>query len=158
MKPYNLTAQEFLNAHRVNRGLKIVILAPIVLLFVFFVIGGNRNFTDGELTSEGIRMICLMGGALLISPFFLKWKLMKIFNSHKAMQETVNVEFDTDKIHWEAESGNCTLNWCDIYSVKSGKSLVLIYETKQLMRIIPDRAFVSEQEHEEFIGYSNRNR
>ncbi len=83
---------------------------------------------------------------------------MKVFNSHKAMQETINVVFDAEKIHWGSESGNCTLNWADIHSVKSGKSLILVYETKQLMRIIPERAFVNEQEHQEFLGYSNKNR
>ena len=158
MKSYNITLEDFLNAQKVHRGWRSLLLTLAMLIIIFLIVGDRSFFSDGKLDSTGIEILCLMSIGLLIAPFITKRMFKKAYDSHKALKETLTVEFDADTIRWEADSGNCTLKWADIYSVKQGRNLILVYETKQLMRIIPCRAFDDELELQGFLKHSSVNR
>ena len=61
----------------------------------------------------------------------------KSYASHRALHRKCTFSFDGDAFRFESDSRRFSSPWRDIYDYKIGEKVILIYEARNLMWILP---------------------
>ncbi len=100
---------------------------------------------------EGFPTVPLILGtaAVVVLPLANYRVNSKNFDSNKRLQEEIEYSFEENLMSIKGESFDTTLTWDKAYKVTELSSWILLYQTKQVMNIIPKSAF-SELELNKF--------
>jgi len=158
MKPYTITFEDFFQAQKLARTLKLwLILGTVSMLGAFFIglvlswVGLVRPIDPGQpatLGLIGVLFIFILG----VSVFSQKRTYKKIYSSQKSFQEEITMTFDGEGVRWESVSGNYKVKWGDIHKYRENKNLILIYDGELLMRPVPKRVFENGEE-KQFVSH-----
>ena len=67
------------------------------------------------------------------------------FSSNKNIQESITYTFTDEKISIEGETFDEDFAWNSVYKVKENKDWFLIYQSAQIMNMVPKKFFTKEQ-------------
>lgn len=118
---------------------------PLGWLVAFAYLGSlgmsiHRHFSNQESATS---LLILLGAGAYIGVIFLlvmPRKVRKVFAEQKSLREPVELELTDEKLLGACPSGTFNIAWKDVLQWKHTKSVVLIYESSAIMRLIPLRA------------------
>jgi hypothetical protein len=84
-------------------------------------------------------------------PIVQRKQFKKIYSEQKSLHEEVEVKFDEQHIEWSSKSGYFKLKWKDIPKYKENNNLILIYESRNLMRPLLKGYFQDQERLETFL-------
>lgn len=116
---------------------------PLFLLKTLFDI-----LMDFKINSFSFVLVILLCGMIIFFPFRHYTRIKKAFYSNKKIQENNLYTFNEDNIQIKGESFETEFTWKSIYKVKELKNWFLIYQSINVMNIVPKKNFSKEQIHE----------
>jgi hypothetical protein len=87
---------------------------------------------------------------LIVLPGSVLWQSKKNLKENKWINQTLDYQFDNDKINVTGESFNLSMNWTDLRSIKELKEWFLLYTGKRQALFIPKNRFSSLEEEKAF--------
>ena len=136
-----ITFKDFLMFHIKSSLLRLMVF--LLILLVFFII---KESVDGSTEQDLLQSIPLWFAILIlfiaIRSFF---SVRFAFNSNKNIQESITYIFTDDKIRMVGETFDEDVVWSSIYKVKENKDWFLIYQSAQVMNMVPKKFFPKEQ-------------
>ena len=145
MKPYTISKKEYANVQRKQMAKGFRLSVPLLVIVIALTLAGKHPSKE---TIISVTWPAVLG--LVIGIFMLNKKIKSNYDSYKAMQKEYSVEFDESMISWRSDTGYNQKKWSDFVDHKSLKGMTLLYETKQLMYMIPHRAFENDTELKSF--------
>lgn len=124
-------------------SLLIIFLVPIVLSIYFY-----KIFEDTFQNNNLIYFIILLIFIFIYFPYRHYKTIKKVFYSNKKIQENIIYTFNEEKIHVKGESFESEFTWKSIFKLKELKDWFLIYQSMNVMNIVPKKNFTKEQIHE----------
>ena len=154
MKSFRITQEDFTNAQLLHGGKRLFLSICLVFVLVGAVfIAGTAVAADQTLRAPHV--VALACIAILIAVAFriaLKRKLRSVYQAQPALQDELSVAFNQNGIIWTTHTGSERSRFSEIIAYKRNRKVILLYNTKRQMRIIPMRAFESQSELNELIA------
>jgi hypothetical protein len=73
------------------------------------------------------------------------FSLKNVFYSNKQIQESISYTFTNESIYTKGETFDGDFTWDTVYKVKENKDWFLIYQSAQVMNMVPKKYFAKEQ-------------
>lgn len=124
---------------------------PIMLYLTIFgfimLVFGILNVTGLLVLSESSPLFALVFGffTVVYLPISIYIRSKKNYKSNGRLQENIKYSFGKEEMNISGSSFNSTLTWDKTYMVKELKNWILLYQTKQVMNIIPKESFSDNQ-------------
>lgn len=115
---------------------------PLIVLFFFIADFYNAERDDHEIYRQVIICWFIFSIFLVIRSYF---SVKNAFFSNKNVQETITYTFTEEKICVEGETFDTDFTWDTVYKVKENKDWFLIYQSAQVMNMVPKKYFTREQ-------------
>lgn len=141
MRPYQITEDEFFAAHALHRGWRPLITAVLVSA-AYATYAFRRIEIEGAVILTGTVVLILF----LLPPWIRKFRLRRIFNEQQTLHETFTVTFDDERVTWDCESGNARIRWENFTRFKEDANIFILFESRNLMRIVPKQVFDDDEE------------
>lgn len=157
MKNFQISFQDYQNAQQLHAGKSYWVMLIIILLIVgSFLIGRDLVSPEKKIQTFTILLLVFSSGLVIVLfPIALKWKFKKYYDSQKSLQETIQLTFDDQKLSWHSESGEYHCLWSDLYKWNKNNKVIILYEGKNLIRIVPCHAFEDGDELNKFERYAS---
>ena len=136
-----ITFRDFLLFHLKNSLIRFMVFS-LITLFVFIANFYNAERDDHEMYRQIIIWWFIFSIFLVIRSYF---SVKKAFYSNKNVQETIIYTFTVEKICIEGETFDSDFTWADVHKVKENKDWFLIYQSAQVMNMVPKKYFTREQ-------------
>jgi hypothetical protein len=79
---------------------------------------------------------------------------LKIYRSQPQLQKDTSVRFNDEYVEWITDSASDKIYWKDIHQYKTGKSIIIILSSKNILHPVPVSAFESSDELNRFMTAS----
>lgn len=120
-----------------------------VLIMILGVLGG---LAAKPLSSSQVWMFLLYGFIVILFPVIvIKFRTKRSFSSNKMLQEEIIYEFIDDKIIMTGTTFKSEMKWSKIHKVRKFKEWFLIYQSKNLMNLIPNKSITNKMPEFEAI-------
>ncbi|MDQ7779225.1 MAG: YcxB family protein [Planctomycetota bacterium] len=150
MKQFQISEDEFLDAHNLVQGRVPFYSALCFGLLLSYLLRTTLGHTREP---DGARLEVWVPVALVSLLLFFalltrtqKRQARAVYREQKSLRETISMTFDNEDVEWKSDSGHCRMKWDNIVKHKENARLVLVFESRNLMRIVPKRAFESDEE------------
>jgi len=147
MKDFRITFNDYMNAQNLFLGWKrwIIQIAIIpVIVYLFF----NREISYYSSILMSFIFLLL---AVFLLPSLNRKRLLKIYRSQPQLQKDTSVRFNDEYVEWITDSASDKIYWKDIHQYKTGKSIIIILSSKNIMHPVPVSAFESSDELNRFM-------
>jgi len=137
----HITFKDFLMFHLRNSLIRFIIYPIIISAFL------SINLYNAENDSrEFLRLITI---CILIFFMFMivrtYFSLKNVFYSNKQIQESISYTFTNESIYTKGETFEGDFTWDTVYKVKENKDWFLIYQSAQVMNMVPKKYFTKDQ-------------
>jgi hypothetical protein len=143
---YEITPSEHLEMLRVRFGVR-ARLGRIVVDFVGIAFGALCWHLFGETWIVVIAVFVGLAIAQIFQPSILH---RRIYNRNPQLFEMRRVTFTQEGIKSETATGTIEVKWTAFQKFKETSNLFLAYQTKDVVGIVPKRAFANSEELERF--------
>ena len=140
MLEYQITQDDFVAAQKLHYGCS----RWVMYLVVWGAITVYLSFTkdvETVLIASGLLALVLF----VIYPAVHRRRYRAVYAKQQLLQATFRFQFDDEAAEWETESGSARIRWPDFVKFKQSDSLFVLYESHNLIRIVPKRIFDEEQ-------------
>lgn len=136
-----ITFRDFLVFNLKNSLLRIVVFS-LIALFVF-----AANFYNAERGDHEIYRQIILWGIIFFTFIIIRsyFSVKKAFFSNKNIQETITYTFTDEKIRTKGETFDADFTWETVHKVKENKDWFLIYQSAQVMNMVPKNNFTQDQ-------------
>lgn len=137
----HITFKDFFIFHLKSSVIRMIIYL-VILLTVLFI-----NLYNAEDDSkEYLKLMCAFSSIIFVFIIIRTYfSLKNAFNSNKKIQEGISYTFTNEKIRTEGETFDGDFTWDTVYKVKENKDWFLIYQSAQVMNMVPKKYFAKEQ-------------
>jgi len=138
---YEITPSDHLEMLKIRFGLsarlgKILLGSAGILLGVF----GYHFFGDTWI------VVIVVFAALTVTQLFMPYLIhRRIYYRNRALFEMRTVTFNDEGIKSEKATGNIEAKWSSFEKFKETKNLFLTYQTKDVVGVVPKRAFANPE-------------
>lgn len=136
-----ITFRDFLLFHLKTSLVRFMVF-PLIVLFFFIADFYNAGLDDHEMYRQMIIWWFIFFIFLVIRSYF---SVKKVFFSNQNIQEAIAYTFTDEKIRMAGETFDSDFTWADVYKVKENKDWFLIYQSAQVMNMVPKKYFTHEQ-------------
>lgn len=136
-----ITFKDFWKFYLKNSFLLFIIVPILVIIFLIF---KNLMSTEQEQSIFETASIWLILVFVFLG-FRTYFKVKRAFYSNKKIQERNSYTFTHEKIHIQGETFESDYSWNSIHQVKELKDWFLIYQSLQVMNMVPKKDFTKEQ-------------
>jgi len=119
-----------------------IIAFPIIALIFFGVNYYNADNDNREFLESSTIWLLILFVFIFIRTYF---SVKKIFYSNKMIQESISYTFTNENIETKGETFDAEFGWDSVYKVKEKKEWFLIYQTVQVMNMVPKKYFTKDQ-------------
>lgn len=136
-----ITFRDFLVFHIKSSLLRLIVF--LLILLVFFVI---KESVDSSAETDLLRSTSMWFAILILFMVIRSYFSVRFaFSSNKNIQESITYTFTDEKIRIHGETFEEEISWNSIYKVKENKDWFLIYQSAQVMNMVPKKFFTKEQ-------------
>ncbi|MDB4292350.1 YcxB family protein [Maribacter sp.] len=108
---------------------------------IIMVLGILGGLAPKPLSFEQVSMFLVYGFIVVLFPVIvIKIRTKRNFYSNQMLQEEITYEFIDDRIKMTGASFKTEMTWSKVHKVQEVKDWFLIYQSKQLMNLIPKQA------------------
>lgn len=135
-----ITFKEFF-LYYLKSNVMLFISMPI-LAMIFFILKDFNEGSEKEIyqsSSFWLIIICVF----ISSRSYLR--LRRSFYSNKKIQENISYTFTNEKMYVKGETFEAEVIWNTVYKVKENKNWFLIFQSAQIMNMIPKKYFTENQ-------------
>ncbi len=136
-----ITFRDFLVFNLKNSLIRIVIF-PLIALFVLAANFYNDEYYGPEIYRQILVYWAIFFTFIIIRSYF---SVKKAFFSNKNIQEMIIYTFTDQKIRTEGETFDADFTWDAVYKVKENKDWFLIYQSAQVMNMVPKKNLTQDQ-------------
>ena len=137
---YYITQEDYLRAQREHLGKKGVIVSIVCIAKACF-IGVLLSLDGVHETNRFVRNVSLAAVAGVLAACIIGYmrdrSYKKNYASHRTLHRKCVFSFDGATFRFESDSRRFSSPWRDIYGCKIGENVVLIYEARNIMWILP---------------------
>lgn len=123
------------------------ILLTLLLVLLMWVMGiAIHQWLNGKGWEPAVGWV--FGGILyfaLILGVVRPYKFRKIYRESKLLHDPFEWEFSDQGLVCKSVKGEARLSWDDFLKWREGKDLILLYQNRALMNILPKRGFESPE-------------
>ncbi len=110
---------------------------------MFFVI---KESVDSSAETDLLRSTSMWFAILILFMVIRSYFSVRFaFSSNKNIQESITYTFTDEKIRIQGETFEEEISWSSIYKVKENKDWFLIYQSAQVMNMVPKKFLTKEQ-------------
>ncbi|KAA0128107.1 YcxB family protein [Chryseobacterium sp. SN22] len=136
-----ITFRDFLLFHIKSSLLRLIVF--LLILLVFFII---KESVDGSPETDLLRSTSMWFAILLLFMVIRSYFSIKFaFSSNKNIQESITYTFTDEKIRIEGETFDEDFTWNSVYKIKENKDWFLIYQSAQVMNMVPKKFLTKGQ-------------
>lgn len=136
-----ITFKDFLMFHFKNSLIRFIVYPIIISVFL------SINFYNAE--NDRREFLQLISIFLFIFFTFMMvrtyFSLKNIFYSNKQIQETISYTFTEENIRTKGETFDADFTWKTVHKVKENKDWLLIYQSAQIMNMVPKKYFTKDE-------------
>ena len=138
MIKYKITLEDYLNAQKIHTGYNIYLIYLLIgFLYILIQVLLNLVKADSVYLSGNMFLHFFVIMVMVLSFHFIrKFRLKQIYMSQKTWQTEIEFSFDDKGFQFFHKSGTFKSKWEDVCEYKIGKELILLYEGKNLMRMV----------------------
>lgn len=149
-----ISEEDYIAIQRLHLGWKLWGIRILICLMGATFVTSQGLATQGVVTSW-LHILCSFGFfacvAFILMPIMQRKQFKKIYSEQKSLHEEVEVKFDEQHIGWSSKSGHFKLKWEDIMKYKENNEIILIYESRNLMRPLLKGYFQDQERLETFL-------
>ncbi|WP_294284211.1 YcxB family protein [uncultured Chryseobacterium sp.] len=136
-----ITFRDFLVFHIKSSLLRLIVF--LLILLMFFVI---KESVDSSAETDLLRSTSMWFAILILFMVIRSYFSVRFaFSSNKNIQESITYTFTDEKIRIQGETFEEEISWSSIYKVKENKDWFLIYQSAQVMNMVPKKFLTKEQ-------------
>lgn len=154
MKEFRISEEDFLQAQKLHLGWKVggptFALWGVVTAYLVFRAMDAQD-VDGWVSCITLSILSALALFLLL-PHFRRRNLRAIYAEQKNLHKPIKMTFDDDSVQWRSDSGNAKIAWHDFAKYKENNTMFLIYESRNMMRVVPKCVFEDEDELSRFTA------
>ncbi|WP_312391094.1 YcxB family protein [Chryseobacterium sp.] len=133
--------KDFLLFNLKNSLIRIIIF-PIIALIFFGINYYNTDNDNREFMESASVWLLIFFVFIIIRTYF---SVRRIFYSNQMIQENISYTFTNENIQSKGETFDLEFAWNTVYKVKEKKDWFLIYQTAQIMNMVPKKFFTKDQ-------------
>ncbi len=133
--------KDFLLFNLKNSLIRIIIF-PIIALIFFGINYYNTDNDNREFMESASVWLLIFFVFIIIRTYF---SVRKIFYSNQMIQENISYTFTNENIQSKGETFDSEFAWNTVYKMKEKKDWFLIYQTAQIMNMVPKKFFTKDQ-------------
>ncbi|WP_027380647.1 YcxB family protein [Chryseobacterium daeguense] len=136
-----ITFKDFLMFYLKNSLIRLIVFPLLISIFLILNYYAEDHFEKNILKSTLMWFIIFLI-LIVIRSFF---RLKKVFSSNKNIQENISYTFTNENIRLEGDTFDSEFTWDAVYRVKENNEWFLIYQSAQIMNMIPKKYFTKNQ-------------
>jgi hypothetical protein len=152
MREYSITEDEYRHAQRLHVGWRnrVVFVSSWVIASAAFLVKEIHEADGGSYTTAVVFSGVLAVALFVLLPLELRRRHKAIYSEHKGLHRPATVSFDDRFAEFTSDAGHARIAWRDFTAFKEDDTMFLLYEARNLMRVIPKRVFESDREMASF--------
>ena len=152
MRPFEITAEVFREAQALHRRRRSVVVSAVVSVAVASIALVETLDELGASAVVGAVVGGVVGGlvAFLVGERIADARSAAVHREQRSLHGEIRVRFDDEHVEWHTVSGHARIPWQALVRVQRGRGLFLLYEARNLLRIVPASAFEDVAERERF--------
>lgn len=152
---YYITQTDYLSAQKEHLGKRGIVISIVCFIKACF-IGVLLGLDTYDATSRFVLHVTLAAVVGILAACTVAYARYRSFRRsyarHKALHGKHTFAFDDGTFRFESDATRFSSTWRDVYDVKIGRDVVLIYEAKHHMRILPVAALREHGIYDDLVG------
>lgn len=141
MRPYTLSEDNYLAAQYLHSGSKSLIFSAVIAAGYAALVFSTIDFVTAAFASGVVTVLIIT-----LPPPIRRYRQRKVFHEQKGLHDSFTISFDDQFLEWKCESGNARIRWEHFLRYKEDDQIFVLYESRNLMRIVPKEAFTDDAE------------
>lgn len=152
---YYITQADYLTAQKEHLGKKGIVISIVCFAkacFIGVLLSLDTYRETNRFVMNGM-LAALIGVFLACTVVYVRHRSFgRSYRRHKTLHRKHTFAFDDGTFRFESDASTFSSTWPDIYDYKIGRNVVLIYEAKNHMRILPVAALRENGIYEELVN------